>query len=379
MPAPSSLHIAVVGGGIAGASCAHALSQAGHSVRLFDKSRGPGGRLATRRVAWVDPQGQAQVTWLDHGAVGITASTEPFRLFLEQAQQSGWLQPWPAQLARGGVPLDADTRIFLPVPGMPALCQHLLQGIATHWLFEVQHLQRDGQGWRVQDAQGQHPERFDAVVLALPPAQAAPLLAPHQIDWAGWASSVPMQPCWTLMGVADESKPNTDPDQGPSTTWDLARPWAGPLACALRSDARPGRERRPGQAHWVLHARADWSQRHLEQPAAWVQAQLQAALERELGQPVHWLHSVVHRWRYAMLAQSLPAPASGCWWDAAQGLGVCGDFLGGSGAEGAWLSAQALVRALLEPASAADPAVASEGMPPSQWPGLFGEPPRPGD
>ena len=379
MPARSSLHIAVVGGGIAGASCAQALSQAGHSVRLFDKSRGPGGRLATRRVEWVDPQGQAQVTRLDHGAVGITASTVPFRLFLERAQQSGWLQPWPAQLASAGVPLDANTRIFLPVPGMPALCQHLLQGITTSWSFEVQHLQRDGHGWWLQGAQGQHPERFDVLVLALPPAQAAPLLAPHQVDWAGWASSVPMQPCWTLMGVAHEPQPSTDRDWGSATAWDLARPWAGPLACALRSDARPGRARQAGQAHWVLHARADWSQHHLEQAPAWVQAQLHAALERELGQPVNWLHCVMHRWRYAMLAQPLPGPAEGCWWDATQGLGVCGDFLGGSGAEGAWLSAQTLVRALLGPAAAADPTVAAHGMPPSQWPSLFGTPPAPGD
>ena len=29
------------------------------------------------------------------------------------------------------------------------------------------------------------------------------------------------------------------------------------------------------------------------------------------------------------------APAESCWWDAGQGLGVCGDFLGNSGVEGA--------------------------------------------
>jgi predicted NAD/FAD-dependent oxidoreductase len=36
------------------------------------------------------------------------------------------------------------------------------------------------------------------------------------------------------------------------------------------------------------------------------------------------------------------APTDPCWWDAAQGLGVCGDFFTGSGVEGAWLSGQAL-------------------------------------
>jgi hypothetical protein len=123
------------------------------------------------------------------------------------------------------------------------------------------------------------------------------------------------------------------------------------LDCILRSDARPGRERRPGQAHWVAHARADWSREHLEQPAAWVQAQLQAALAEVLGQPADWLHGTVHRWRYAMPQAQRGAAAGSCWWDAALGLGVCGDFLGsgeGGGVEGAWLSAQALSAALLQ-------------------------------
>ncbi|HCZ16243.1 MAG TPA: NAD/FAD-dependent oxidoreductase, partial [Candidatus Accumulibacter sp.] len=37
------------GAGIAGLSCATALQQAGLEVSLFDKSRGAGGRMSTRR------------------------------------------------------------------------------------------------------------------------------------------------------------------------------------------------------------------------------------------------------------------------------------------------------------------------------------------
>ena len=42
------------------------------------------------------------------------------------------------------------------------------------------------------------------------------------------------------------------------------------------------------------------------------------------------------------------AAAESFFWNAAQSLGVCGDFLGGSGAEGAWLSAQSLSAAMLQ-------------------------------
>ncbi|WP_269139402.1 FAD-dependent oxidoreductase [Burkholderia vietnamiensis] len=45
----SSAHIAIVGAGIAGLACARVLSDAGHHVTVYEKSRGVGGRMSTRR------------------------------------------------------------------------------------------------------------------------------------------------------------------------------------------------------------------------------------------------------------------------------------------------------------------------------------------
>ena len=337
--------IAVVGAGIAGASCACNLTLAGHSVHVFDKARGPGGRLATCHVEWVDRHGQDCATRLDHGAVGITARSAAFRTFVDQALHAGWLARWAPVLAADSLPTEGGDRLHVPVPDMPALCRRLLGETQATWSFAVDSLHKSPLGWQVEAGGERHHAQFDAVVLALPPAQAAPLLGPHRRDWSRHASIVPMQPCWTLMGIADAPQP--------ALGWDLARPPAGLLAWVLRNDARPGRERVPGQAHWVVHARAGWSRRHLEQPAAWVRQQLQEALAERLGRPVDWHHCVVHRWRYALPPAPRVASAQSCWWDAVQGLGVCGDFLGGSGAEGAWLSARSLSAALLRSVSAA--------------------------
>jgi renalase len=123
--------IAVIGTGIAGAACAHALSMAGHAVQVFDKSRGPGGRLATRRIEWVDSQGQACMTPLDHGSVAITARTATFQAFVDHALQAGWLAEWVPRLAAQSLPLEGDAPLYLPVPGMSALCRHLLDGVAA--------------------------------------------------------------------------------------------------------------------------------------------------------------------------------------------------------------------------------------------------------
>ena len=43
--------IAIIGAGIAGLVCSQELQQAGYSVVVLEKSRGVGGRMATRRVS----------------------------------------------------------------------------------------------------------------------------------------------------------------------------------------------------------------------------------------------------------------------------------------------------------------------------------------
>ncbi|MCU0921095.1 MAG: hypothetical protein MUF08_02620 [Burkholderiaceae bacterium] len=216
----------------------------------------------------------------------------------------------------------------------------MLRDIPVISSFAVDRLWRDPFGWQLAAAGSVLPGHFDAVVLALPPAQAAPLLSPHRSDWAQRASLALMQPCWTLLGVA--RRPTHD------LRWDVGRPEQGPLAWVLRNDAKPGRGSSAGEAQWVVHARAGWSRQHLEQPADWVQARLQAELQVWLGEPIEWQHAVVHRWRYANLQPSGAALARQGWWDDRLGLGVCGDFLGGAGVEGAWLSAQALSSSMLQ-------------------------------
>ena len=340
---PGPARVAIVGAGLAGATCAQALAAAGCAVQVFDKARGPGGRLATRRLSWTAPDGQPRSARVDHGAPGFAVADPGLLAALQGLGGDSSVAAWVPQAAPGGRAIRPARDWQLPAPDMPSLCRTLLRGVPLRVSFTVERLVREAGAWRIEGRSEAGPERleaaFDAVVLALPPVQAAPLLALHRPDWAQRASLAVMQPCWTLMGVSQRpARP---------MAWQVLRPDAGPLSWLHRDDLRPGRSAAADEAHWVAHARGAWSREHLEQPPEWVLPRLQAALDEALqgllGEPLVWRHAVVHRWRYA-LPQPMGTPARRqAWWDGAQGLGVCGDFLGGVGAEGAWLSAQALL------------------------------------
>jgi predicted NAD/FAD-dependent oxidoreductase len=335
----TALRVSIVGAGIAGATCAAVLSAAGHRVTVFDKAHGPGGRLATRRAVWTDRDGQPRSTPLDHGAPGFTAESAGFRQFVAEAERAGRLVRWKPHVSPSGLPVDGGGTLVLPTPDMPTLCRELLEHAGRRWDTPIDAVQRVDRLWRLRSRGGAIDADFDAVLLALPPAQAAVLLAGQATDWSEAAARVPMSPCWTLMGVAQATATPIE--------WDLARPVHGRLAWLSRNEMRPGRERRPGEVHWVVHANTAWSRDHLEQPGQWIQAELQAALHDWLGEPLRWRHAVVHRWRYALPPAALVAPPGRCWWNRGTGLGVCGDFLGGRGVEGAWLSGSALAAAVL--------------------------------
>lgn len=312
--------------------------------------------MATRRAHWADAQGQDQMAAFDHGAPAFSARTQAFRRVVEQAQAEGGLVPWTPASPPDGVPHAAATTQWVAVPDMPELCRRWLGALPVHLAATVDALRRDADGWHV-ESQGQVlGAPFSHVVLAMPPAQAAVLLAAYRPDWAARASQVPMQPCWVLMGVAGAGLRALE--------WEAAWPRSGHLASLVRNETKPGRARPAGLINWVVQASTAWSLDHLEDHPDAVQAALQAAVAEYVGEPVRWQHSAVHRWRYAF-APAIGAAADLCWWDAALGLGVCGDFLGGAGVEGAWRSAQALADRIdpfgqpHEPAVSTAPAAAS--------------------
>ena len=77
--------VLVIGAGMSGLTAAGELQRAGRCVRVLEKGRGVGGRLASRRI------GEAT---FDHGAQFITARDPRFTGVMEQWRQTGVVKEW---------------------------------------------------------------------------------------------------------------------------------------------------------------------------------------------------------------------------------------------------------------------------------------------
>lgn len=327
------LTIAIVGAGLSGLSCAHALLAAGHQVTVLDKSRGPSGRMSTRRAE--DAGGAWQC---DHGAQYFTARDPAFRAEAARWEAAGAAARWNARLASfdGHAWTTPQTPLerFVGTPRMTAPAAWLVQGMVgratLQWQTTVRQLVRDAGRWSLTTAEhGRHPQDFDAVVLAIPAPQAVTLLAPVAPSGAAVAASARMRGSWALMLRYGAPVP---------LPWDGAFINAGPLRWVARDSSKPGRT---GPETWLLHASPEWSEAHIEDDAESVSATLLSAFAA-LGGPAP-LAATAHRWRYA---DTEPPLTLGSWWDGELRLGVCGDWLHGGKVEGAWLSGQHLARHL---------------------------------
>ncbi|MBE9187853.1 FAD-dependent oxidoreductase [Microcoleus sp. LEGE 07076] len=307
--------VVAIGAGMAGLICARQLRLAGYSVAVVEKSRGPGGRVATRRV---------QGSRADHGARYLERRGEAVQALIDVLVDRQILKLWTDIVAefRQAEMFSIPSDCYVAPAGMNAVGKYIAEGLDIWYGRRVKTLARtDSQMWRISlevtDDNLETPQELfaKAVVVAIPAPQALMFLDSEigcSRDFLDKLRSVEYDPCMTVMaGYSAERESdlsNLNP-QWKSVSFpdnsDLA--WVG-WDSSKRLD--------PQQPVFVVHSSASFADRHLESTD--LPTVGQELLDRTSEYLMPWLNQPewlqVHRWRYAFCRNPLPVsclPAEG--------------------------------------------------------------------
>lgn len=316
------MKIAIIGAGLAGLTLARYLSDA-HEISVYEKARGPGGRMSTRRA---DPFA------FDHGAQYFTAASDEFRAFLAEMSALDLVEEWPRDIVLHGGAKVSQKPKFVAVPGMNALCKHLASGLDLHPQVQAQNLRRMEQGWTFQDKDGHEYGPFDWVLSSAPAVQTSALF-PENFAGQSALRSVEMSGCFSLMlGFEDPL----------DVSWSAIKSASSPVGWMAVNSAKPSR---PEPYAVTIQSSNAWADEHLEDAPESVRVLLLDAASELAGTDLSGAaHQVLHRWRYAATPKAAEIPFL---WDAEKQLAACGDWCLGTKVEAAFLSGSALADQIL--------------------------------
>jgi renalase len=364
-----TVDVAVIGAGMAGLVCAQRLQQKGFSVITVEKSRGLGGRAATRRL---------EDGWADHGLRCLESQGPLTATLISRLLAQGLVRVWTDTIDEARSP-DADQQSDTYPAIYPGADRHP-RYIAAHGIntiaktlgsrLEIWRSQRveaigptPEQTWSLSlvssDAEPRSALQARAIVMAIPAPQALPLLQPLVDQGLSPAlvqavQSVEFAPCVTAIATYSQSRLTKLPScralrfpESDSIDW-----------VSLETTKQPDADR----PIFVIQSTAMFANRHLEATdLTAVGQELLANIAEAIALP--WLQSPemlqVHRWRYALATR--PISASYLMDLRPLPLACCGDWCGGNRIEDALrsgLAAAQHLQALLSAAgqTTADPA-----------------------
>jgi len=175
-----SSEVCIVGAGLAGVGIAYRLREEPVDVTILEKSRGVGGRAATRRrngchydhgTNYIkDSNGRTNALVRDLGEDGLVDIDEPVWTF----DAGGEVSPGDRQ----------ETHKWTWAEGITQFAKRVLNktDATVHKTTRVDGLHRDADGWTLSDTDGDDHGPFEQVVLTPPAPQTADLLASTTID-----------------------------------------------------------------------------------------------------------------------------------------------------------------------------------------------------
>ncbi len=312
--------IAIIGAGISGLTLASRLSPIAN-IKVFEKSRGFGGRMSTRYASGYQ---------FDHGAQYFSARSSEFKEFLDPFIQDKTIAIWKPNLVileKGQKSYQEEwlESRYVASPKMNSLCRKLAEDLDISLQTRIQTLKQQDHKWTLIDIDSNSFEDYDWVISTAPAPQTLALM-PNNFSQLEMLKQVKMLACYTLMlGL---NKPL-------NLTWDAAKVKNSLIGWIAVNSHKP--DRNPDAYSLLIQTTNTWAEANLEQDINIIQEQILAEWEeltsiklRDIG------YITTHSWLYA----NIQTPAN-CDFlvDENNCLAACGDWCISGKVESAFMSA----------------------------------------
>jgi predicted NAD/FAD-dependent oxidoreductase len=318
----------IIGAGISGLLAGQILIRAGHPVTILEKSRGVGGRMATRRF---------KNGVFDHGAQFFTVRDPQFQNWVNRWLRQGKAVEWTRSFSKSDLISAANGHPrYRGANGMTAIPKALSQDLDIRLQTHVKSISWNGEIWRVEVEDS---KIFDTsqLILTAPIPQSLHMLKTGGVILPAVElqrlQSIQYHPCIAVLVLLNN--PSKIPPPGGIKLDSSPIQW-------LADNTQKGIS--PKSTAVTIHAAADFSRQNFDQNANQLAETLISAAKPWLGDDIQdWQ---VHKWRYSQPAQIvserfLEIPDS-------PSLYFAGDGFGAPRVEGAALSGLAVAFQLLE-------------------------------
>ena len=314
----------VIGSGISGATIANLLNKK-HSVTLFDKARGPGGRASFKRV-------KGKIGF-DHGTQYISPKSKEFKKFTNDLINKKILKHWNGNhIFQNSKKKENKKHLkIIGKNGNNDISKYLLKGINCHYQNQLKKISFKKGLWHLLFENGVT-RTYKCIILTCPFPQLKKL-AKRFINNPFIKKNIKMDANITTMiaikknQVLNSSYFFDDPTLG----------WAGNENSKKRFKSK--------YDLWTLQSTFNWANKKINKNKEDKDKNSKIMIEKFFKltktKKTKIIFSLNHGWRYSSNLKPLRIKS---YWDKKKNFGICGDWFNGPRLESGWISAQDLFK-----------------------------------
>jgi renalase len=312
----------ILGSGFAGSTIANLLSKK-YSVEVFDKARGPGGRLSNRRL-------KSNLSF-DHGAQYFSPQTKEFKNFILKLYKKKIVKLWSGNHLDFAFKAKDNNLKYIGVKANNHICKYQLKKIKQNYFAHISKIIYKKKIWEI-TFKDKKKILSKALIITCPYPQLKKL-AKKYLDKKMINLDISMEPNITVMlAIKGRNLPVSSINFNNDT-----------LAWAANENSK---KRFTSNINlWTLQSSIKWSKKNIntyKKNSVALNCLVSSFLKLTGFKKKQIIYKKIHGWKYSYNLNKSPFKSH---WNTKYKLGICGDWFIGPKAENAWVSAVNLYNA----------------------------------